>query len=162
MIFYHPIELSKIAKDTKFIQRNRQISALKFLEILFAEPENIAKKSLTELCFELSYIGVSISKQGFNKKFNEHSVTFLKTIFLTLFTIQMRLAMDQNKIESTIDFNTVRILNGTSIKLTKKNEIFYKGTTGTGVKCQNEFDYLTGRFLYMELQDGKAADSPQE
>lgn len=160
MIFCHPIELSKLAKDTKFIQINRQISAFKFLEILFLEPGNIAKKSLTELCIELSYIGVSISKQGFNKKFNEHSVTFLKTIFLTLFTIQMRLAMDKSKIKSTLDFNTVRILDGTSIKLAQKLRHFYQGTTGAGIKCQLEFDYLTGRFLYIEIQDGKAADSP--
>lgn len=160
MIFYRPIELSKLAKDTKFIQRNRQMSALKFLEILFVEPGNIAKKSLTELCLDLSRLGVSISKQGFNKKFNEHSVAFLKTIFLTLFTMQMRLSMDKNEIKSTLDFNTVRILDGTSIKLAQKLEIFYQGTTGAGVKCQIEFDYLTGRFLYMELQDGKSADSP--
>jgi len=159
LIFYRPIELSKLAKDTKFIQRNRQMSALKFLEILFAEPGNIAKKSLSELCLELSRGGISISKQGFNKKFNEHSVTFLKTIFLMLFTMQMRISMDKNKITSTLDFNRVRILDGTSIKLAQKLGRFYQGTTGAGVKCQIEFDYLTGRFLYMELQDGKAADS---
>jgi len=159
LIFYRPIELSRLAKDTKFIQRNRQINALKFLEILFAEPGNIAKKSLSELCLELSRGGVSISKQGFNNKFNERSVTFMKTIFLALFTLQMKLSMDKDKIESTLDFNTVRILDGTSIKLAKKLGSFYQGTTGAGVKCQVEFDYLTGRFLYMELQDGKAADS---
>lgn len=159
MIFYRPIELSKLAKETKFIQRNRQMSALKFLEILFAEPGNIAEKSLSELCFELARGGVSISKQGFNKKFNERSVTFMKTIFLALFTLQMKISLGKDKIESTLDFNTVRILDGTSIKLAKKLESFYQGTTGAGVKCQIEFDYLTGRFLYMELQDGKAADS---
>lgn len=136
------------------------MNALKFLEILFAEPGNIAKKSLTELCFDLSRDGVSISKQGLDKKFNEHSVAFLKMVFLTLFAMQMRLSMDKNKIKSTVNFNSVRILDGTSIKLTQKLGDFYQGTTGAGVKCQAEFDFLTGRLLYMELQDGKAADSP--
>lgn len=68
--------------------------------------------------------------------------------------------MDKDKIKSTLDFNTVRILDGTSIKLAKKLEIFYQGTTGAGVKCQIEFDYFTGRFLYVELQNGKATDTP--
>ncbi|QUW21859.1 IS4 family transposase [Sporosarcina sp. Marseille-Q4063] len=159
MIFCRPIELSKIAKDTKFIQRNRQLSVIKFLEILFAEPGNIAKKSLTELCLGLSHVGVTMSKQGFDKKFNENSVAFLKAVFLALFTIQMKLSIDKTTINSTIDFNTVRILDGTSIKLTKKLQFFYPGTVDAGAKCQIEFDYLTGRFIYMEIQAGKAGDS---
>ncbi|HIZ54185.1 MAG TPA: IS4 family transposase [Candidatus Enterococcus avicola] len=159
MIFCRPIELAKIAKDTKFIQRNRQLSVINFFEILFAEPGNIAKKSLTELCLSLSSVGVTISKQGFDKKFNEHSVAFLKAVFLALFTIQMKLSIDKTKIKSTIDFNTVRILDGTSIKLAKKLEVFYPGTVDAGAKCQIEFDYLTGRCIYVEIQAGKAGDS---
>lgn len=132
---------------------------MKFLEILFAEPGNIAKKSLTELCLGLSHVGVTISKQGFDKKFNEHSVAFLKAVFLTLFTIQMKLSIDKTKMKSTIDFNTVRIFDGTSIKLAKKLQSFYPGTVGAGAKCQFEFDFLTGRVIYVEIQAGKAGDS---
>lgn len=127
---------------------------------MFAEPGNIAKKSLTELCFDLSSRGISISKQGLNERFNEHSVEFLKMIFLTLFEMQLELSMDKNKIKSTHYFNTVRILDGTSIKLAQKLGVFYRGTTGAGVKCQFEFDLLTGVMHYLELQDGKSADSP--
>lgn len=129
------------------------------MELLFSSPANIAEKSLTELCLGLFDDRLIISKQGLNKKFNENTVVFLKEIFMTLFTEQMNLSVEKTKINSTISFNTVRILDGTSIKLSKDLGIYYPGTTGAGVKLQLEFDFLTGRFIYAELQAGKAGDT---
>lgn len=132
---------------------------MKFLELLFCSPANIAEKSLTQLCLELFNDGVSISKQGLNKKFNENTVAFLKEIFMILFTAQMNLIVDKTKINSPITFNAVRILDGTSIKLSEELRMFYPGTVGAGVKLQLEFDFLTGKFIYVEIQAGKAGDT---
>lgn len=151
--------LNKLAKDTKFIQRNRVLSTMEFLELLFCSPANIAKKSLTQLCLDLFDDGINISKQGLNQKFNENSVTFLSEIFMRLFTAQMNFPVAKTTINSSIDFNTIRILDGTSIKLAKELQTFYPGTTGAGVKLQLEFDFLTGKFIYVEIQAGKAGDT---
>ncbi len=159
MIFYLPIVVNKIAKETNFIQRNRQLSAMEFLKLLFSNRANVAEKSLTELCLELFEDGVSISKQGLNKKFNGNTVAFLKEIFMILFAEQMKLSVKKTKINSTLDFNAIRILDGTSIKLSPTLRKFYPGTVGAGVKIQLEFDFLTGKFMYVEIQAGKAGDS---
>lgn len=53
----------------------------------------------------------------------------------------------------------MRILDGSSIKLPDALHMIFPGTTGAGVKFQVEFDYLTGKFCYVELQPGKAGDS---
>lgn len=53
----------------------------------------------------------------------------------------------------------LRILDGTTIKLPPAFEHIYPSTVGAGIKCQLEFDYLTGQFMYVEIQAGKAGDS---
>lgn len=83
----------------------------------------------------------------------------MRAIYLSLFEIQTNLSVDKTTIETTIDFNTIRILDGTSMKLPKKLQEFYPGTVGAGVKCQLEFYYLTGKFVYVEIQAGKSGDS---
>ena len=145
--------------ETKFIQRNRKIGALKFLELLFSQPANITKNSLTSLCSILDDSGLAISKQGLDKKFNENTVAFLKQIYLLLFEAQSKQASHKAFVKSTINFQSLRILDGTSIKLPPAFEHIYPGTVGSAVKCQLEFDYLTGKFMFVEIQAGKAGDS---
>ena len=76
---------------------------MEFLKLLFSNRANVAEKSLTELCLELFEDGVSISKQGLNKKFNGNTVAFLKEIFMILFAEQMKLSVKKTKINSTLE-----------------------------------------------------------
>lgn len=146
--------------ETGFIKRERKINVIKFLELLFKEPGSITEKSLTELCSSLDDIGISISKQGLDKRFNKNAVTFMREIFLSLFQKQTDLSMNKMNVSSTLDFNSIRILDGTSVKLPEKLQSLYPGTVGAGVKFQVEFDFLTGTFSFIEMQAAKAADSP--
>jgi len=156
--FCLPIDLNRLALETKFIQRYRKLSAIKFLELLFSQPANIARNSLTCLCSTLEDSGLTISKQALDKKFNENTVTFLKQIYLLLFEAQSKQSFNKMPIPSTINLRSLRILDGTIIKLPPAFERIYPSTVGAGVKCQLEFDYLTGQFMYVEIQAGKAGD----
>lgn len=135
------------------------MGAVKFLELLFSQPANIAKNSLTSLCSILEDSGLVISKQALDKKINENIVAFLKQIYLLLFEGQSKQSFNKAQIKSTINFRSLRILDGTSIKLPQAFQHVYPSTVGSGVKCQLEFDYLTGQFMYVEIQAGKAGDT---
>ncbi len=130
-----------------------------FLALLFDQPGSIAKCSLTHLCAKLSKQNLSMSKQALDKRFNENAVNFLEQIFLRLFENLSTQKFSKLPIASTIKFRSMRILDGSSIKLPDALQLAFPGTTGAGVKCQLEFDYLTGKLLYAELQPGKAGDA---
>lgn len=103
---------------------------------------------------------MKISKQGLDKRFNENSVSFLQQIFLRFFERQSIMTLSKLSIASTYQFRSMRVMDGTSFKLPPGLEEVFPGTTGAGVKNQLDFDYLSGRILYMELQPGKAGDTP--
>jgi hypothetical protein len=157
--FCLPSDLENLANETKFIQRNRKLGAVKFLELLFSQPASIAKNSLTSLSSRLEDSGLTISKQALDKKFNENAVDFLKQIYLLLFEAQSKQLFHPFSIQSTLNFRSLRILDGTSIKLPPAFQQVYPSTVGSGVKCQLEFDYLTGQLMYVEVQAGKAGDT---
>lgn len=160
MTFCRPKELSCIAKETNFIQRERKLNVNTFLALIFDQPGMIARCSLTHLCAKLTKQNLFMSKQALDKRFNENAVCFLEQIFLRLFESQFTQTFSKLPIASTFRFKSMRILDGSSIKLPNALQLTFPGTTGAGVKCQLEFDYLTGKLLYVELQPGKAGDTP--
>jgi hypothetical protein len=81
-------------------------------------------------------------------------------IYHQLFGIQFTREFNKLPIASTMSFNSLRIMDGTTIKLPSTLQHAYPSTVGAGVKYQLEFDYITGKLLYMELQAGKDSDSP--
>ena len=132
----------------------------KFLALLFDHPGMIAGCSLTHLCSKLSKQNLSMTKQALDKRFDESAVSFLEQIFLRLFEGQSEQEFSKMPIASTYNFRSMRLLDGSSIKLPDALQTAFPGTTGAGVKCQLEFDYLTGKLTYAELQPGKAGDTP--
>ncbi|WP_255414209.1 IS4 family transposase [Sporosarcina sp. P37] len=160
LLFCHPKELTAIARETKFIQRERKLDMNTFLHLLFDQPGAVAGCSLTHLCAKLAKRNRTLSKQALDKRFNKNAVQFLEQIFLRLFDSQFQMAFSKLPIATTHPFRSMRILDGSSIKLPDALHTMFPGTTGGGVKCQLEFDYLTGKFYYVELQPGKAGDSP--
>lgn len=159
-MFYRPKEISKIAKETQCIQRERKLNATVLIKLFFKEPGIIVGKSLTKLCSALSKQGVYISKEGLNKQFDGKMVLFLNKVYLRLFETQLQLKLNKTLIKSTVKFTRVRIMDGTTVKLPDFLEVFYPGTVGAAIKFQLEYDCLTGQLMYVEMQEGKAGDCP--
>lgn len=128
--------------------------------LLFNDPGALTKLSLTEMCSVLGNHGVYMSKEALNKRFNRNAVDFLKEIYLHLFELQANLSLSSIQLTTNIPFNSIRIMDGTTVTLPDACSSVYPGTVGAGVKYQIEFDYLTGRFNFIEVQPGKAGDSP--
>lgn len=130
------------------------------MELIFSQPGALSTLSLTGLCGSLGNHDIQMSKQAFDKRINENTVCFLQQIYNQLFERQSNMILTGIQLKSSYPFNRLRIIDGTTITLSKNCSDTYPGTVGSGVKYQVEFDYLTGRFLYIGIHSGKAADCP--
>lgn len=128
--------------------------------LLFKYPGIFAGSSLTEMCSHLADQQVYLSKEALNKRLNEKTVCFLWEVFFCLFTLQANQSLGKLPLKTSWSFTSIRILDATSLKLSKACQSTFPGNVGAGVKIQLEFDYLTGRFHYVELQPGKSGDCP--
>lgn len=76
-------EINNIAKDIKFIQRQSSITAKEFLMFNVFYDSNICKSPLSQLISKYDMLfSKQLSKQALDKRFNTHSVEFIKEIFV--------------------------------------------------------------------------------
>lgn len=122
--------------------------------LVFHKQGVLSESSLTELCSDLADHHVYISKEALNKRLNEKTVRFLKEIFLHLFDQQVHQSFWGIQLATSIPFKSIRILDGTTITMPEACSSVYPGSVGAAMKYQIEFDYLTGRFQYIEIQSG--------
>src|SRR5690554_5006445 len=130
------------------------------MELILGQPGALSTLSLTDLCGSLGHHDIQMSKQAFDKRINGNTVCFLQQIYNLLFERQSKMNLSGIRLKSSYTFNRIRIIDGTTITLSKSCRSAYPGTVGSGVKYQVEFDYLTGHFMYIGIQAGKAADCP--
>lgn len=130
------------------------------MRMIFSQPGTLSLHSLTGMCSELGNQGVYLSKQALNQRINEEAVSFLREVYLHLYKQQLELRLAALPLCTTIQFNQVRILDGSTVTMSSDCDVVYPGSVGAGVKFQIEYDLLTGRFIYIELQEGKAGDGP--
>lgn len=151
--------LKELAQETGFIQRERRLTVGNFLPFLFRNHSKLVSEPLTELCLDLRLYQVPITKAGLNKRFDTHCIDFLQRLFLALFQLQIQKQTAKMPIMKHMPFKRLRILDGTSFKLPVRYKPFYKGVKDAGIKIQVEFDYISGQFLWVSSEDGKAADT---
>ena len=142
------------------MQRKRKLTLSSFMMMIFSQPGTLSLHSLTGMCGKLGNQGVYLSKQALNQRINEGTVSFLREVYLHLYKQQLELRLTAIPLRTTIQFNRVRILDGSTVTLSPDCGVVYPGSVGAGVKFQIEYDLLTGRFIYIELQEGKAGDGP--
>lgn len=130
------------------------------MKLLFSSPGTLSDHSLSELCSDLAIHQVPLSKEALNKRLNEHTVLFLQEVFFALFELQKSLPLPGIQLATTLPFNRIRILDGTTVALSSNCQSDYPSSVGAGVKFQVEVDYLTGQFQYVKIQPAKAADCP--
>lgn len=151
-------KINELARQTGFIQRERQLKVTNFLPFLFRNHTKLVSETLKELSIDLRLHQVPITRAGLNKRFDMHCVHFLGAVFEELFQLQVQKTMATMPIGKNYPFKRLRILDGTGFKLPIAYQPIFKGTKDAGVKIQVEFDYLSGQLLYLRTEDGKAAD----
>lgn len=130
------------------------------MAMIFNQPGALSTLSLTSLCGNLGNHDVQMSKQALDKRINRNAVSFLQKVYLLLYEKQSKLKLTAIPLQSSQPFNRVRVLDGSTVTMSKNCSDAYPGTVGSGVKFQMEYDLFTGRFLYIGIQSGKAGDCP--
>lgn len=130
------------------------------MAMIFSQPGALSTLSLTSLCGSLGNHDAQMSKQALDKRINRNAVSFLEKIYLLLYEKQSNLTLTAIPFQSSQPFNRLRVLDGSTVTMSIDCSGVYPGTVGSGVKFQMEYDLLTGRFLYIGIQSGKAGDCP--
>lgn len=152
-------KINELARQTGFIQRERQLKVTNFLPFLFRNHTKLVSDTLNELCLDLRLHQVPMTRAGLNKRLDRQCVDFLSGIFEELFQLQSQKTLASMPIDKKFPFKRLRILDGTGFKLPVAYEPTFKGTKDAGIKIQVEFDYLSGQLLWLRPEDGKAADT---
>jgi hypothetical protein len=132
-----------------------------FIDILLYNSSSDANKSLNQLTIEtLSEHGVSISKQGIDKKFNCKSVLFIKTVFERHLAKQIH---NENIDAGWLGhFGHVRIKDGTRFDVPEEFYQLLPGFGGSaskaGVCIQFEFDIKSGKILDLTITPANRPD----
>ena len=107
--FFTSDELNKLAKETKFVQREyggSKIDGAIFLDLIVFHNENLKEQSLRDLSGILKdEQRIEISKEGLRKRFNEYAVSFLSTALEKLLQKQL-----QGSAINLLDNNFNRVL----------------------------------------------------
>jgi hypothetical protein len=153
--------LSDVAFQTGFCKRRSKFTPMMFFDILLYNASSESNKSLNELTVEaISEHHLAISKQGVDKRFNESSLLFIKTIFEKHLAAQYsHLRIEDGWLSH---FKHLRIKDGTRFDVP---EDFYKQLPGSGgsaskagVCIQYEFDVKSGRILDLTVTPANRPD----
>lgn len=150
--------LEKLARETGFIKRKRQLTPEAFLALCVLQAQPSARSSLGRMC---SYLrlenNLSISEEGLNQRFSKEAVRFLKELLCRL--VQSRFFNKEQPFLSRLSFSRIRILDSTGFSLPMQFPDGYAGSDSSGVKVQLEYDLLSGNFLYGGVREGKENDA---
>jgi len=158
--FFSKEKISKIAKETGFIKRERIVKGSDFLDVLLFSQFDHSKLSLEEIAESMSdSMQKQISKQAIDKKFKPETVEFFKKL--------LELAINEinnegKKIDFLNQFSQVRIKDSTCFQLPKEMAEKYPGSGGNSsdacIRIQFEYDIKTGKILDLSLHPFNSQD----
>ncbi|XZM35289.1 IS4 family transposase (plasmid) [Clostridium perfringens] len=151
-------EINKIAKDTKFIQRKGSITAKDFLMFNVFYGSDICIAPLSQLVSKYDMLfSKQLSKQALDKRFNKHSVEFMKEIFVKFLYSQNNTLTNLERTLRTY-FDRVIINDSTSFTLPKEFKKKFPGSGGvaspSSIKVQLQYELLTGSFMNIDIFSG--------
>lgn len=155
---FSPELLEQIAKQTRFIQRKRKVTAMDTLFLFVFMGKHLSNATLDDLCGIFHQItGTTISSEGLNQRFNEQAVLFLSKVFESI--LQTTLGNSFTGVTKYASlFKRILVLDSTAFQLPATLSDQFPGTGCTSVKFQIEFDLLSGRFTHAHFEAGSISD----
>lgn len=153
--------LKKLAKDSGFIVRERELTGQKFLTSLMFTIHSQFHTSLIDHVDDFKqHCGIQISKQALHEKFNENAVKYLKEVLKLQLENQFKPVVNH---ELKALFTAVRIKDSTKFSLPTNYEGQYPSFGNFGkenglMNIQYEYDLLSGACLSLELTNIKTND----
>ena len=118
-------------------------------------------KSLNQLVIEAkSEHDIGVSKQGIDKKFNDHTINFLKLLIEKQLTVELDHQIEAGWLSP---FNRVTIKDGTRFKLPEDYRDYLPGSGGgaskAGACLQFDFDLKSGHVIDLSLTPANRPDA---
>lgn len=153
-------ELEATARETGFYRRESKVKPAVFFDLLMYDMSSGASKSLSQLSIEArSEHDIGVTKQAIDKKFNEHTLSFIKKLIEKQLSVELDLNIDAGWLSS---FNRVPIKDGTRFHLPEEYKDYLPGSGGSGSKAgaciQFEFDLKSGQIEVMDLTASNRPD----
>ena len=149
-----------VARKTGFCKRESKLSPGSFFDIMMYDASSAKLNSLNQLAIEAqSEHDIGITKQGIDKRFNNHTLDFLKH----LIEMQMSVKLDQHIDAGWLgSFDRILIKDGTRFKLPEAYQDLLPGSGGSGSKAgaclQLEYDFKSGRITDLTLTPANRPD----
>lgn len=146
-------ELETTARETGFYRRKSKVKPSVFFDLMMYDISSGKSKSLNQLAIEArSEHEIGVSKQGIDKKFNEHALLFLRNLVEKQLSVELDLQIDAGWLSS---FNRVTIKDGTRFNLPEEYKNYFPGSGGSGSNAgaclQFEFDLKSGHVTDLDL-----------
>lgn len=158
--FFDRQTIDKIARETKFVQRESPLDGAIFLRSLVwgcLEQPRATLKHWAQVCLDL---GVTITAQGIDERINAYSLAFLQKMFSQ--------AMEQFKNNTPLplailqQFTAINLIDSSIQALPDNLVLEYPGSGGTGprasLKIQLVFDFLHGNLAQFAVRAGNEPD----
>lgn len=151
---------NKVAQATGFVQRRSKLTGSRFLNIWVLGFIQHPRASLNLLSQVAEDIGVSISKQGIQKRLTSSAVSFLKKMF------EYSKGALQNRIPVSLplltQFTAIELVDSSQFAMPDNLADEFAGAGGDGpqatVKLQTVWEFLYGNLAQVILQSGRQTD----
>ncbi len=145
----------------QFSQRNTELKAERFVQVLVLGWLQKADASLNELAEMAGNLGCKVTGAAIHGRINQVAVTLLGHILME--AIRHSVPYQRLPIGALSSFTAVHITDSTQLSLPKSLEIIFAGgNQNAKMKLQVTIDYLTGQWVALEIEAGKAADRASE
>jgi len=155
-------EADKIADETDLVKRQRKFTGATFAQTLVFGWLYKPDATLDELTQTAAALGIEISPQGLDQRFNETTATFLSGVLES--SVCKVISGEPSALEILCRFNGVYLLDSSTITLPDELAEVWKGcggssskNTASSLKVHVRWDLLSGG-LCLELSSGRESD----
>jgi hypothetical protein len=145
------------ARDTKFIQRPKQLTGIAFFSICIMQGLGC---SLGIMCGALAWgFSIKMCQQSLNERFTDNAVVFMKRLFEQMLQIELAKVVPMDFLSK---FSGVFIQDATTIKLPDAMSQLFKGTGGSAGKSSVKVDFtmdVQGTACQMDIRPGASSDN---
>lgn len=155
-------EANVLARQVGFVQRQRKLSGSGFAQVMVWGALDKPELSYTDLAQDAAFLGISVSPQGIEQRFNEKAAQFMQRL------LEKAVQKVLDNVTPTAGailkrFNGVYIRDSTVISLPAELKEVWPGCGGSSgdtaaLKLQVRLNYTTGQVEGPALQAGREHD----
>lgn len=154
-------QADKLAKETGFVERESKLSGKLFAQTLVFGWWSNPNSTLEELSNTAMKLGLDVSSQAIEQRFNIKSANFLKEL-LDLTTTKL-ISTDKCCVKLLNKFSIINIMDSSIIALPNELENIWRGCgsshgTNSAMRIQVKLDLLNGKMCGPFLENGRGTD----